>query len=47
MHGPHDVRVSQIDLRAPGLAAHWHTAPLDIRARAAIEDDGLAAIKFL
>ena len=47
MHRTHDIRMGEIDLRAPGLAAHGRTAPLDIRARAAIKNDGLAAVQFL
>ena len=47
MHGPDDLRMGQIGVGAPRLAAHRHSAPLDIRARAAIEDDGFAVIEFL
>jgi hypothetical protein len=47
MHGANDIRMGEIDLRAPSLATHGCAAPLDVRARAAIENDGLAIIEFL
>jgi hypothetical protein len=46
VHSLHGVRVGQVGVGAPRLSAHRHPAPLDIRARAAIENDSLAAIEF-
>ena len=46
MNRAHDLAMRGVDVRTPGFTTHRRPAPLDIRARASVKNDGVPCGQF-